>query len=235
MEQPASKRQRRESSPVIYCHDECARHVTTGDGDAEHQESPARLAAIAEALQNYARRRDFAPASREALLRVHSARYLDAVTAELTKITLAGNELGEAGTKSICDALKDNKTLKELDLSGQFGRSNIGGSRPLSELLPVRSRPRSRDPRSVGARASGSRPSTAVVQVSSSFWHRIRKNYSSLARPQWNGFGDRRHCQRIATDDSSVRRVSTAMPCASRSRAWAGCGARWYTKACKHI
>ena len=83
MEQPVQppppKRQRRESSPVIYCHDECARHVTTGDGDAEHQESPARLAAIAAALQNYARRRDFAPASREALLRVHSARYLDAV------------------------------------------------------------------------------------------------------------------------------------------------------------
>ena len=80
MEQPASKRQRRESSPVIYCHDDCARHVTTGDGEAEHQESPARLAAIAAALQNYARRRDFAPASREALLRVHSARYLDAVS-----------------------------------------------------------------------------------------------------------------------------------------------------------
>ena len=79
MEQPPPKRQRRESSPVIYCHDDCARHVTTGDGDAEHQESPARLAAIAAALQNYARRRDFAPASREALLRVHSARYLDAV------------------------------------------------------------------------------------------------------------------------------------------------------------
>ena len=76
---PAAKRQRRESSLVIYCHDDCARHVTAFDGDAEHQESPARVAAIAAALQNYARRRDFAPASREALLRVHSARYLDAV------------------------------------------------------------------------------------------------------------------------------------------------------------
>ena len=80
MEQPAPKRQRRESSLVIYCHDDCARHITTSDGDAEHQESPARLAAIAEALWNYATCRDFAPASREALLRVHSARYLDAVS-----------------------------------------------------------------------------------------------------------------------------------------------------------
>ena len=79
MEQPASKRQRRDTSLVIYCHDDCARHETTGDGEPEHQESPARLAAIAAALQNYATRRDFAPASREALLRVHSARYLDAV------------------------------------------------------------------------------------------------------------------------------------------------------------
>ena len=77
---PPAKRQRRDTSLVIYCHDDCARHETTGDGDAEHQESPARLAAIAAALQNYARRRDFAPASREALLRVHSARYLDAVS-----------------------------------------------------------------------------------------------------------------------------------------------------------
>ena len=80
MEPPPPKRQRRESSPVIYCHDDCARHVTTSDGEPEHQESPARLAAIAAVLQNYATRRDFAPASREALLRVHSARYLDAVS-----------------------------------------------------------------------------------------------------------------------------------------------------------
>ncbi len=80
MEQPPPKRQRRDASLVIYCHDDCARHVTTRDGEAEHQESPARLAAIAEALQNYATRKDFAPASREVLLRVHSARYLDAVS-----------------------------------------------------------------------------------------------------------------------------------------------------------
>ena len=83
MEQPVQppppKRQRRDTSLVIYGHDDCARHETTSDGDAEHQESPARVAAVAAALQTYARRRDFAPASREALLRVHSARYLDAV------------------------------------------------------------------------------------------------------------------------------------------------------------
>ena len=77
---PPAKRQRHDTSLVIYCHDDCARHETTSDGDAEHQESPARLAAIGAALQNYATRRDFAPASREALLRVHSARYLDAVS-----------------------------------------------------------------------------------------------------------------------------------------------------------
>ena len=77
---PAPKRQRRESNVVIYCHDDCARHITTSDGEPEHQESPARLAAIAAALQNYDTRRDFAPADREALLRVHSARYLDAVS-----------------------------------------------------------------------------------------------------------------------------------------------------------
>ena len=76
---PAPKRQRRESSLVIYGHDDGAEHITTSDGEAEHQESPARVAAIAAALQNYATRRDFAPADREALLRVHSARYLDAV------------------------------------------------------------------------------------------------------------------------------------------------------------
>ncbi|KOO34627.1 hypothetical protein Ctob_014334 [Chrysochromulina tobinii] len=44
----------------------------------------------------------------------------------LTKISLAGNKLGEEGTKAICEALKQNKILKELDLSGYVG-SNIGG------------------------------------------------------------------------------------------------------------
>ena len=59
------------------------------------------------------------------------------VTAELTKLSLGKNNLGEAGTKSICDALKGNKTLKELDLSGELS-SNIGGAagvKHVAELL----------------------------------------------------------------------------------------------------
>ena len=54
------------------------------------------------------------------------------VNASLAKLTLAKNKLEKYGTKAICDALKVNKTLKELDLSGDpsiFGSgSNIGGS-----------------------------------------------------------------------------------------------------------
>eukprot|EP00900_Chrysochromulina_parva_P016438 jgi/Chrpa1/24796/Chrysochromulina_OHIO_Genome00025720-RA len=40
-----------------------------------------------------------------------------AVTGALTKLSLAWNKLEEEGTKAICEALKQNKTLKELDLS----------------------------------------------------------------------------------------------------------------------
>ena len=51
------------------------------------------------------------------------------VTGGLTKVSLAKNELGEEGTKAICEALEQNKTLKELDISGEkFGKSNIGGT-----------------------------------------------------------------------------------------------------------
>ena len=51
------------------------------------------------------------------------------VTGGLTKMSLANNKLGEEGTKAICEALEQNKTLKELDISGSFyGGSNIGGS-----------------------------------------------------------------------------------------------------------
>jgi hypothetical protein len=51
------------------------------------------------------------------------------VNGGLTKISLAKNMLGEEGTKAICEALEQNKTLKELDISGDgFGASNIGGS-----------------------------------------------------------------------------------------------------------
>jgi len=50
------------------------------------------------------------------------------VNGGLTKISLAKNELGEKGTKAICETLEQNKTLKELDISGDmFGNSNIGG------------------------------------------------------------------------------------------------------------
>jgi len=44
-------------------------------------------------------------------------------------LSLARNNLGEEGTKAICEALEQNKTLKELDISGDIsGESNIGGT-----------------------------------------------------------------------------------------------------------
>eukprot|EP00900_Chrysochromulina_parva_P003387 jgi/Chrpa1/13049/Chrysochromulina_OHIO_Genome00024578-RA len=49
------------------------------------------------------------------------------VTGALTKLSLAQNKLEEEGTKAICEALEQNKTLRELDISGHYG-SNIGGS-----------------------------------------------------------------------------------------------------------
>ena len=51
------------------------------------------------------------------------------VTGSLTKMSLADNELGEEGTKAICEALEQNKTLKELGLSGGYpSYNNIGGA-----------------------------------------------------------------------------------------------------------
>eukprot|EP00900_Chrysochromulina_parva_P004893 jgi/Chrpa1/14404/Chrysochromulina_OHIO_Genome00021981-RA len=51
------------------------------------------------------------------------------VNGGLTKLSLAGNQLEEEGTKAICEALEQNKTLKELDISGRrFGKSNFGGT-----------------------------------------------------------------------------------------------------------
>jgi hypothetical protein len=53
------------------------------------------------------------------------------VNGGLTKLSLAENELGEEGTKAIGEALEQNKTLKELDISKFPHRgsgSNIGGS-----------------------------------------------------------------------------------------------------------
>ena len=46
----------------------------------------------------------------------------------LTKLSLAENQLEEKGTEAICEALKQNNTLKELDLSGFPLSSNIGGA-----------------------------------------------------------------------------------------------------------
>ena len=57
----------------------------------------------------------------------HAAKMLG-VNGGLTKISLANNKLGEEGTKAICEALEQNKTLKELDISGNMYGSNIGGS-----------------------------------------------------------------------------------------------------------
>ena len=50
------------------------------------------------------------------------------VNVALTKLSLAQNKLEEAGTKSICKALEQNTTLKELDISGDHCGSNTGGS-----------------------------------------------------------------------------------------------------------
>jgi hypothetical protein len=50
------------------------------------------------------------------------------VNGGLTKMSLAKIELGEKGTKAICEALEQNKTLKELDISGTEYKGNIGGS-----------------------------------------------------------------------------------------------------------
>jgi Ran GTPase-activating protein (RanGAP) involved in mRNA processing and transport len=54
--------------------------------------------------------------------------YLVPVMGGLTKMSLAKNVLGEEGTKAICEALEQNKTLKELDIRGAEYKGNIGGS-----------------------------------------------------------------------------------------------------------
>ena len=43
-------------------------------------------------------------------------------------MSLAENKLEEEGTKAICEALEQNKTLTELDISGYHSGSYIGGS-----------------------------------------------------------------------------------------------------------
>ena len=62
----------------------------------------------------------------------------------VTKILVGENQLGEVGTKAICDALRANTTVKELDLSGSTnrigGQSNIGGpagAKHVADMLGV--------------------------------------------------------------------------------------------------
>ena len=66
----------------------------------------------------------------------HVAKMLSVIES-LTKLSLAENELGEEGTKSICEALEQNKTLKELDISGRHGNSNIGGSAGVKHVVKM--------------------------------------------------------------------------------------------------
>jgi Ran GTPase-activating protein (RanGAP) involved in mRNA processing and transport len=59
------------------------------------------------------------------------------VNGVLTKLSLAWNKLEEQGTKAICEALEQNRTLRELDLSG---RNNIGGeaaTKHVADMLGV--------------------------------------------------------------------------------------------------
>ena len=50
-----------------------------------------------------------------------------AVTCSLTKLSFFPNKLEEEGTTAICEALEQNRTLKKLDISGDWRASNIGG------------------------------------------------------------------------------------------------------------
>ena len=64
-----------------------------------------------------------------------------AVNASVTKLSLANNDLGEKGTKAVCEALHGNKTLKELDLSSGYpDYNNIGnaaGAKHVAHMLGV--------------------------------------------------------------------------------------------------
>jgi Ran GTPase-activating protein (RanGAP) involved in mRNA processing and transport len=59
------------------------------------------------------------------------------VTGALTKLSLAGNKLEEEGTKAVCEALKKNKTLKELDLSGYNNIGGEAGAKHVADMLGV--------------------------------------------------------------------------------------------------
>ena len=53
----------------------------------------------------------------------------------LTKMSLAENKLGEEGIKAICEALKQNKTLKEFDLSGYNNIGGEAGAKHVADML----------------------------------------------------------------------------------------------------
>jgi hypothetical protein len=55
----------------------------------------------------------------------------------LTKMSLANSELGEEGTKAICEALEQNKTLKEFDLSGYNNIGGEAGAKHVADMLGV--------------------------------------------------------------------------------------------------
>ena len=64
------------------------------------------------------------------------------VNGALTKLSLAQNKLEEEGTKAICEALEQNTTLKELDISGDHNGSNINiggraGAKHVAKMLGV--------------------------------------------------------------------------------------------------
>jgi Ran GTPase-activating protein (RanGAP) involved in mRNA processing and transport len=59
----------------------------------------------------------------------------------LTMLSLTSNTLGEEGTKAICEALEQNKTLKELDISGASTHEGIigrsAGAKHVAKMLGV--------------------------------------------------------------------------------------------------
>jgi hypothetical protein len=59
------------------------------------------------------------------------------VNGVLTKLSLARNNLKEEGTKAICEALEQNTTLKELDISGDSRGSNIDGSAGVNHVAKM--------------------------------------------------------------------------------------------------
>jgi len=70
-------------------------------------------------------------------LRVNGERRASRRRSCVTKLSLARSRLGEEGTKAICEALKQNKTLKELDLSGQRTIGGEAGAKHVSDMLGV--------------------------------------------------------------------------------------------------